>query len=100
MTGGGAKTYPRITYDYSIAGVNGLSALGTKDKPFRFVFMSGEGVVHDEAKVGMFTPIFAQVKGKVERELVAAENDSFKTVTVRPGGIVPTPEVSQHERRV
>lgn len=75
-----------------MACANAFSRLGTKEKPFRFVFMSGQGVSQSE-EVGMFTPLFSQVKGRAERELIKAENDAFKTVIVRPGGIAPTPEV-------
>lgn len=76
-----------------MAGIRAFSRLGTKDKPFRFVFVSGMGVTQAE-QTGVFTPIFASTKGRVERELVKAETETFKTVAVRPSGIIPTPEVS------
>lgn len=37
-------------------------------------------------------PIFAKIKGRAEKWLVEHETESFKTVNLRPGGIVPTPE--------
>ncbi|BEJ12998.1 hypothetical protein CspHIS471_0301720 [Cutaneotrichosporon sp. HIS471] len=82
--------FHKITYDYAMAGANAFKTLGTKDKPFRFVFMSGMGTTQD--KPGMFTPLFAIEKGAVERELRAMETDIFKTVMVRPGGILPAPD--------
>jgi hypothetical protein len=86
------ETDPRITYDYTMAGAHAFKALGTPARPLRFVFMSGMSVT--QAQPGMFTPLFSRVKGEAERALRAMETEAFKTVFVRPGGILPTPEVS------
>ncbi|KLT43937.1 hypothetical protein CC85DRAFT_35278 [Cutaneotrichosporon oleaginosum] len=83
--------FHKITYDYTVAGASALKALGSKDKPLRFVFMSGMGVT--QGPPGMFTPLFARVKGEAERALLAMESDTFTSVFVRPGGIIPSAEV-------
>lgn len=75
-----------------MAAANAFKTVGTNDRPLRFIFMSGMGATQEEP--GMFTPLFARVKGAVERELRGMETDTFKTAIVRPGGILPTPEVS------
>ncbi|CAK9782654.1 unnamed protein product [Cutaneotrichosporon oleaginosum] len=82
--------FHKITYDYTVAGASALKALGSKDKPLRFVFMSGMGVT--QGPPGMFTPLFARVKGEAERALLAMESDTFTSVFVRPGGIIPSAE--------
>lgn len=81
----GVLTRGSITYDYTKEAAKAFAPLGTKDKPFRFVFVSGMGA--DQS--GKSSTLFAKVKGQVERELVADETESFKTVNLRPGGIVP-----------
>jgi hypothetical protein len=78
----------RITYDYTVEAARAFSTLGTADKPFRFVFVSGMGADQTEKS----RPIFAKIKGRAEKWLVEHETESFKTVNLRPGGIVPTPE--------
>ncbi|KAL1406550.1 hypothetical protein Q8F55_008256 [Vanrija albida] len=82
------ETYIKITYDYTVAAAKAFAPLGTADKPFRFLFVSGMGADQTESSY----PIFAKIKGRAEKYLVEAETDSFKTLNLRPGGIVPTPE--------
>ncbi|TXT12831.1 hypothetical protein VHUM_01232 [Vanrija humicola] len=81
-------TYVKITYDYTVEAAKAFESLGTPDKPFRFVFVSGMGADQTEKSY----PIFAKIKGRAEKWLAEHETDAFKTVNIRPGGIVPTPE--------
>lgn len=61
----------------------------TSDRPLRFIYMSGEGA----NQTGKGWGLFSRIKGMTEKELYAMEADSFRTLSIRPGGIVPTPEV-------
>jgi hypothetical protein len=66
-----------------------LSTLGTKEQPFRFIYVSGEGADQTEKS----RQLFGRIKGRTERELDEAETGTFKTISVRPGAINPTAEV-------
>jgi hypothetical protein len=68
-----------------------FSTLGTKEKPFRFIYVSGEGA--DQSERGR--ALFSKIKGRTEKEVHELESDGFRTVSVRPGGINPMPEVSR-----
>lgn len=94
----GKEEFHKITYDYTVAAANAFKSLGTADKPFRFVFMSGMGTTQAEPR--MFTPLFAIEKGAAERELRAMETDTFKTVLVRPGGILPAADHASNVPRI
>lgn len=52
-------------------------------KPFRFVYVSGDGATHNP---GRFTPIFGRIKGETELALaeMRKENPLFHASTVRP----------------
>lgn len=88
-----------ITRDFTLEGARAFAQLGTPDKPFRFVFMTGMGT--SQGTGGWFTPPYVKVKGETEMALKAAESESFKAAFVRPGGILATEEVSRRgeERR-
>ncbi|KAI1463786.1 putative nucleoside-diphosphate-sugar epimerase [Daldinia caldariorum] len=79
----GAEEYVKITKDYTLAASKALQTLGSEEKPFNFVFVSGRGATQQP---GRFSPIFARVKG--ETELALAEmrkaNPSFHASSVRP----------------
>jgi len=79
-----------------MASATALRQLGSHDKPFKYVFVSGMGADQRE-QGGWFQALFAKVKGRAERELVAMENEGgdIKVVNLRPGGIIPTEEVSR-----
>jgi hypothetical protein len=64
--------------------------LGTPEKPFSFVFISGEGA--DQAEKSW--TLFGKIKGRTEKALAEMSSDSFKTVSLRPGPILMTEEVS------
>jgi hypothetical protein len=84
----------RITHDYTDTFARAFSSLGTSSNPFRFVFVSGEGA--DQNEKGR--ALFSRIKGRTEKELKAMETDSFRTISVRPGGILPMPEVGVESR--
>ena len=79
----------RITHDYPVAAAKAFKRLGTPFDPFRFVYISGEGTHQDESG----SRLFSKIKGRTEKELQEMENESFKVISIRPGGIVPTEEV-------
>lgn len=62
-----AEDYVTITKDYTLNAARAFSQI-EKDEPgpFRFVYVSGEGATQ---KPGMFSPIFARVKGETEVKL-------------------------------
>ncbi|KAB5576211.1 nucleoside-diphosphate-sugar epimerase [Coniochaeta sp. 2T2.1] len=82
------EEYIKITKDYTIAAAEAFQTLpldpSLKDQPFHFVFVSGAGTTHQP---GMFTSLFARVKG--ETELLLADmrkaNPRFHADSVRPG---------------
>ncbi|KAI9637047.1 uncharacterized protein MKK02DRAFT_45757 [Dioszegia hungarica] len=72
------EEYVKVTHDYTLNFGKALSALGTADKPFKFIFISGGGA------------------GLSEKALQLAETESFMTVSISPGRIIPTAEHSAH----
>lgn len=73
-----------------MAAARAFSTLGSPKDPFRFVFISGGGA--DQTEKSRF--IFGRTKGKAEKDLFGMENESFKAINLRPGGIRWTKEVS------
>lgn len=69
--------------------VKGLSTLGTPSQPFKFIFISGEGADQSEKA----RTLFGNIKGRTEKEIRLSETEGFRTVSVRPGGIIPIVEV-------
>jgi hypothetical protein len=64
--------------------------LGTKENPFSFIFISGEGA--DQTEQSRF--LFGKIKGRTEKALAEMSSESFKTVSLRPAVILMTEEVS------
>lgn len=56
------------------------------ETPFTFVYVSGEGATQAP---GMFTTLYARVKGETETALFnfRKQNPNFRAVSVRPGGV-------------
>jgi hypothetical protein len=79
------REYVKITKDYALEAAKAFADIpGISDsQPFRFIFVSGEGVTHTP---GRFTPIFSRVKG--ETELALAEmlkmTPKLRADSVRP----------------
>jgi hypothetical protein len=63
--------------------------LGTKENPFAFIFISGEGA--DQTEQSRF--LFGKIKGRTEKALAEMSSESFKTVSLRPAVILMTEEV-------
>ncbi|WRT69635.1 uncharacterized protein IL334_006624 [Kwoniella shivajii] len=82
--------YIKITHNYTLTAAKAFSTIGTKDKPFRFIFMSGEGARQDEKGYA----IFSKIKGRTEKDLLefSEKNQGFEVASIRPGGIMPTAE--------
>ncbi|KAH6422592.1 hypothetical protein HBI14_080620 [Parastagonospora nodorum] len=77
--------YFKITHDYPLAAAEAFSTLDPSS-PFTFVYVSGEGATHTP---GMFTSLFARVKGLTEVALsdMIKENANLKVFNVRLGGV-------------
>lgn len=77
------EDYVSITKDYTLAAAESFSKLATAEKPFRFVYVSGEGASQTP---GRFSPIFARVKGETETALSEMMNKypSLRADSVRP----------------
>ncbi|KAI0846720.1 putative nucleoside-diphosphate-sugar epimerase [Daldinia vernicosa] len=82
----GPEEYVKITKDYTLAASEAFQKLGSEEKPFNFVYVSGTGAT---TQPGRFSAIFARVKG--ETELALAEmrkaNPSFHASSIRPAFI-------------
>lgn len=92
---GAGRAHASITRDFTLEGARAFAALGTPERPLRFVFMTSMGITQTP---GWFSPAYVRVKGETEAALRAAEGDGFAAVFVRPGGILPTEEVSHPGR--
>jgi hypothetical protein len=79
----------KITHDYTLAAARAFQELGTPEKPFSFVFISGEGA--DQAENSW--TLFGKIKGRTGKALAEMSSESFKTVSLRPGAILMTEEV-------
>jgi hypothetical protein len=108
MNGPPAAEYSRITKDFPMAAARAFAdakakhdaAAGSKTAPttpvktlskFNFVYISGEGATHTP---GLFTQMFARVKGEAELALMAlgrdaAYRDNLAIYCPRPGGVIP-----------
>lgn len=86
--------YVKITKDFALEAAKAFAELGTSPQdPFRFVYVSGEGATHTP---GMFTSLFARVKGETE-QLLASLSESTPNLLVtstRPCAVDNT----HHER--
>lgn len=84
--------YLAITRDYTLAAAKAFGSNPAKEagKPFKFVFVSGEGAT---TTPGRFAPIFARVKGETEKGLLelnaSAECPDLRAYSARPGGVDP-----------
>ncbi|KAK5651781.1 hypothetical protein OQA88_11648 [Cercophora sp. LCS_1] len=65
-------------------GAQAFATLAPHGGPFHFVFVSGGGATFEP---GLFTPLYARVKGETEMALAAARkaNARLRANTVRPG---------------
>lgn len=84
------RSNERITHDYTLSAARAFKQLGTPEKPFSFVYISGEGA--DQAEKSW--TLFGKVKGRTEKALAEMASDSFRTVSLRPAVILMTEEVS------
>ena len=83
-TNNSSREYVKITKDYALRAAEAFRALGTPERPFNFVYVSGEG---STLTPGRFTPIFGRVKGETEKalaEMRSAEPASFHACSVQP----------------
>ncbi|KAH6675557.1 hypothetical protein B0J14DRAFT_366463 [Halenospora varia] len=90
--------YEVLTHDYPLSFAKAISST-TSPKPFKFVYVSGEGAT---TKPTYFSSLFAIVKGRTEADLLALSKDpaysNLRPFSVRPGGVDPThhPEIQGH----
>jgi hypothetical protein len=103
MNGPPAAEYSRITKDFPMAAAKAFAdakaqhdAAATAGSAktlskFNFVYISGEGATHSP---GIFTQLFARVKGEAELALMALGRDpayrnNLAVYCPRPGGVIP-----------
>ncbi|KAM5354290.1 hypothetical protein ACJ41O_000940 [Fusarium nematophilum] len=85
----GKEDYVRITKDYALEAAKAFATLPEgqgegEEEPFRFVYVSGEGATQNP---GMFSPIFARVKGETETalgEMTAKMPNRLQADSARP----------------
>ena len=81
------REYEIITYDYPMAAAKAFATLNSP-KPFKFVYVSGEGAT---TTPGRLTARFGIVKGRTEAALLALSKDptypTFKPYSLRPAGV-------------
>jgi len=91
------REYVKITYDYPMAAAKAFASLSSP-KPFKFVYVSGEGAT---TTPGLLTARFGIVKGRTEAALLALSKDpaysTFKPYSLRPGGVDPGQHREIHE---
>ena len=87
-----ADEYITITRDYTLAAAKAFGSNPAREagKPFKFVFVSGEGAT---TTPGRFSPIFARVKGETEKALLELNGSvacpDLRVYSARPGGVDP-----------
>ncbi|RPD56900.1 hypothetical protein L226DRAFT_615315 [Lentinus tigrinus ALCF2SS1-7] len=83
------EAYTELTYEYTLSAARALkeAGAGSAEKPFRFVFISGE---HADP-TGKSRQMWANVKGRVERELPELFEGTNMTAHIyRPGYFFPS----------
>ncbi|OJD13772.1 hypothetical protein AJ78_05800 [Emergomyces pasteurianus Ep9510] len=87
------EEYITITKDYPLAAAKAFSNLADT---FKFVYISGEGAT---TKPGIFTQLFATVKGECEQALLdmSKANASFKPYSLRPAFVDPHSDAAVRE---
>ncbi|KAI0707543.1 hypothetical protein C8T65DRAFT_808914 [Cerioporus squamosus] len=83
------EAYTELTYDFTLSAARALkeAGAGSPEKPFRFVFISGEGA----DPTGKSGQMWAKVKGRVERELPELFEGTNMTAHIyRPGYFFPS----------
>ncbi len=87
-----ADEYISIMRDYALAAARAFGSNPAREagRPFKFVFVSGEGAT---TTPGHFTPIFGRVKGETERKLLelngSVECADLRVYSARPGAVDP-----------
>ncbi|KAF2461163.1 nucleoside-diphosphate-sugar epimerase [Lineolata rhizophorae] len=86
QTAVGKEEYVKITHDMTM---DAASAFANLSPSFNFVFVSGEGATHTP---GLFSAIFARVKGQTELDLLdfSKQHQGFNTYALRPAMVDQT----------
>ncbi|KAM0664584.1 hypothetical protein ACQRIT_001723 [Beauveria bassiana] len=85
--------YTKITKDYALAAASVFAGFGAPRRPFRFVYVSGEGATQTP---GRFAAAFARVKGETEQglaDLTAGSCGTLQADAVRPAFV----DAAQHD---
>ncbi|KAI0824869.1 hypothetical protein BC628DRAFT_1321275 [Trametes gibbosa] len=94
------EQYNELTYEYTMAAARALkdAGAGTSERPFRFVYISGE---HADP-TGQSRQAWARIKGRVERELPELfQGTNLKVHVYRPAYFFPSkdyPEDRKNQR--
>ncbi|KAF3768127.1 putative nucleoside-diphosphate-sugar epimerase [Cryphonectria parasitica EP155] len=77
------EEYVKITKDFTLRAVEAFETLGTEEKPFHFVYVSGHGATIEP---GRFAQTFALVKGETEVLLAGMHNrnKALLATSIRP----------------
>jgi hypothetical protein len=93
----GNREYQKITFDYPLAAAKAFTTLSDPPKPFKFVYVSGEGAT---TSPGIFTAHFGLIKGRTEAALLALSKEptyaNLRPFSLRPGGVDPTFHLEVH----
>lgn len=89
------REFVKITKDYTLAGAKAFADLAPANEPFRFIYVSGLGATQIP---GMFSAIFARVKGETETKLseMRGANPRFAAESVRAAGVDATAHTAIH----
>ncbi|KLO14848.1 hypothetical protein SCHPADRAFT_902985 [Schizopora paradoxa] len=95
------QAYTELTYDWPMEAIKAFHEGGLKGEngePFRFVYVSGEGV----DRSGKGWAMFSRVKGRAETDLLEYSNATqgvFRTLILRPGYFFPSDPVDARRLR-
>ena len=98
--------YMKLTHDFPMSFIQSLTAArqriadsnSTALRPFRFVYVSGEGADRSEKS----SLLFARVKGKAENDLIklaASSSTNMQAYAYRPGSFYPDHPTDRKETR-
>ncbi|KAH8652609.1 putative nucleoside-diphosphate-sugar epimerase [Tricladium varicosporioides] len=83
----------RICLDYTVTGIETMSPLASKVKPFRFIYISGANGERDQDKKPLIMGEYALVRGKTESIVLGYAKQSKGTVEacVAKPGLIDAP---------
>ncbi|ROW12813.1 hypothetical protein VMCG_00789 [Cytospora schulzeri] len=82
----GTEEYVKITKTFALEAAKAFQGLAPDGEPFNFVYVSGHGATTEP---GIFTSLFARVKGEVEARLAEMRraDPGFHALSARPAAV-------------